>query len=78
MLKDDKLSTYIFLKTNFRLEKYLTLLRPEYRNQFVDCAYQHTDFSQKWADIITHQEQKEYVIKVLLELQSGQHPWFDI
>ena len=31
MLKDGKLSTYLFLKTNFRLEKYLTLLRPEYR-----------------------------------------------
>ena len=25
------LFTYLFLKTNFRLEKYLTLLRPEYR-----------------------------------------------
>ena len=31
MLKDGKLSTYLFLKTNFRLEKYLNLLRPEYR-----------------------------------------------
>ena len=31
MLKDGKSSTYLFLKTNFRLEKYLTLLRPEYR-----------------------------------------------
>ena len=31
MLKDGKLSTYLFLKTNFRLEKYLTLLRPGYR-----------------------------------------------
>lgn len=31
MLKDGKLSTYLFLKTNFGLEKYLTLLRPEYR-----------------------------------------------
>ena len=31
MLKDGKLSTYLFLKTNFRLEKYITLLRPEYR-----------------------------------------------
>ena len=31
MLKDGKISTYLFLKTNFRLEKYLTLLRPEYR-----------------------------------------------
>ena len=30
-------------------------------NQFVDCEYQYTHFSQKWADIITHQEQKEYV-----------------
>lgn len=30
-LKDGKLVTYLFLKTNFRLEKYLTILRPEYR-----------------------------------------------
>ena len=29
MLKDGKLPTNLFLKTNFRLEKYLTLLRPE-------------------------------------------------
>ena len=30
-LKDGKLVTYLFLKTNFTQEKYLTLIRPEYR-----------------------------------------------
>ena len=37
MLKDGKLSTYLFLKTNFRLERYLTLLRPEYRKPNVSA-----------------------------------------
>ena len=30
-LKEGKLVTYLFLKNNFRLEKYLVLLKPEYR-----------------------------------------------
>ena len=30
-LKEGKLVTYLFLKNNFRLEKYLILLKPEYR-----------------------------------------------
>ena len=28
---EGKLSTYLYLKTNLRVEKYLTSLRPEYR-----------------------------------------------
>ena len=29
-LKDGKLTTYLFLKTNFKLEKYLTLVKDVY------------------------------------------------
>jgi hypothetical protein len=47
-LKEGKLVTYLFLKNNLRLEKYLILLKSEYRKPLcrcVDYVYQRTDFS---------------------------------
>lgn len=66
-LKDGKLVTYIFLKTNFRVEKYSsTDLNTE--SQSVDCGYQRIYFLLNWADIITHLEQKEYVTSEKLSM----------
>ena len=39
-LKDGKLTTYLFLKTNFKLEKYLTLVKNmNIENPFVNCVH---------------------------------------
>ena len=44
-LKDEKLTTYLFLKTNFKLEKYLTLVKyMNIENPFVNCAHLLIDF----------------------------------
>jgi hypothetical protein len=40
-LKDGKLTTYLFLKTNFKLEKYLTLVKKyEYRKSISLVSFQ--------------------------------------
>ena len=62
MLKDGKLSTYLFLKTNLKLEKYLTLLRPKYIKTICRLLVSAHRILIEMADIIiTRQEQKEYV-----------------
>ena len=55
MIKDGKLSTIFIFENQFQTNKIFNL-DMNIENQFKDCVYQHIDFSQKWTDIITHQE----------------------
>ena len=44
-LKDGQLTTYLFLKTNFKLEIYLTLVKNmNIENPFVNCAHPLINF----------------------------------
>ena len=62
-IKDGKLTTYLFLRTNFKLEKisHISEKNMNIENPFANCAHPLTDFSQKLVDTPIYPEIKEYV-----------------